>query len=371
MIVPMGRSPWGSVRKLPSGRFQARYCIGLVWHNAQTTFRTKREADAYLASVRADIDRGSWIDPDAGKVTLEEYSSRWVAERPLRPRTRELYEGQLRLHILPAIGETELGQITPSRIRTWRADMISAGKPGASTIAKCYRLVHAVFATAVEDGIVMRNPCVVKGASTERPAERPVATIKEVFEIADAIAPEFRAAVLLATFCGLRLGEVRALRQRHLDLLHRTVRIEEQYQELSDGTIILGPPKTDAGVRTIVIPQVIIPDLENHITSIPLGPDGLLFTTTSGGPFRRATLYTAWRRATRSIGNTGLRFHDLRHTGNTLAAATGASTKELMSRMGQSSSRAALIYQHATKDRDAVIADSLSSMIAEHRSQSS
>ena len=94
----MGRSPWGSVRKLPSGRFQARYCVDLVWHGAPTTFRTKREADAYLASVRSDVDRGSWIDPDAGKVTFEEYSSRWLAERPqLRPRTRELYEGELQI----------------------------------------------------------------------------------------------------------------------------------------------------------------------------------------------------------------------------------------------------------------------------------
>ena len=169
--VGMGRSPWGSVRKLPSGRFQARYCVDRVWHGAPMTFRTKREADGYLASVRSDVGRGSWIDPDAGKVKFGEYSSRWLAERPqLRPRTRELYEGELRLHIIPALGETELGQITPSRIRTWRAAMISAGKPGASTVAKCYRLIHAVFATAVEDGVVMRNPCNIKGASTERPA---------------------------------------------------------------------------------------------------------------------------------------------------------------------------------------------------------
>jgi integrase len=303
-------------------------------------------------------------------MTFEEYSSRWLAERPLRPRTRELYDGQLRLHILPVLGETELDQITPSRNRTWRANFISAGKPGASTIAKCYRLVHAVFATAVEDGIVSRNPCVEKGAFTERPAVRPVATIKEVFDLADSITPELRAAVLLARFCGLRLG-VRALRHRHLDLLHRTVTIEEQYQELSDGTLVLGPPKTDAGVRTIVIAQVIIPDLEHYLASVPLGADDLLFTTSSGGPMRRTTLYTAWRRATRAVGITGLRLHDLRHTGNTLAASTWASTKELMSRMGQSSSRAALIYQHATQHRDDVIADSLISMVAEYRSKSS
>ena len=360
----MGRSRWGSVRKFASGRFQARYRVDLVWHNAPHTFRTKREADAYLAAVRADLDRGSWIDPDAGKLAFEGYARRWLTERPqLRPRTRELYEGQLRLHILPVLGEIELRQITPSRIRTWRGDMISAGKPGVSTTAKCYRLVHAIFATAVEDGIVLRNPCVVKGAAAEHPAERPVATIKQVFEIADAISPELRAAVLLATFCGLRLGEIRALRRRHLDLLHRTVRVEEQYQELTDGTLVLGPPKTDAGVRTVSIPQVIIPDLEHHLAFVAPGVDGLLFTTSSGAPLRRGTLYTAWTRATGTVGISGLRFHDLRHTGNTLAASTGASTKELMSRMGHASSRAALIYQHATQDRDAAIADSLSTMI--------
>jgi integrase len=321
-----------------------------TWHRAPTTFRTKREADAYLASVRVDMERGTWIDPDAGKVTFAAYADRWLSERPeLRPRTRELYEGQLRLHINPVLGD--------------RAEMIAAGRPGPSTIAKCYRLVHAVFATAVEDGAVPRNPCVVKGASAEKPAERPVATIEQVFELADAIEPQFRAAVLLATFCGLRLGEIRALRVRHVDLLHRTVRVVEQYQELVDGTLVLGPPKTDAGVRTVSIPAVIVPDLEGHLAAIGPAPDALLFTTTSGAPLRRGTLYTAWGRACRRVGIDGLRFHDLRHTGNTLAAATGASTKELMSRMGHASSRAALIYQHATRDRDAAIADSLSTMV--------
>ncbi len=150
--------------------------------------------------------------------------------------------------------------------------------PGAPTCSRqadpaCRRwrsatgLLHAIFATAVEDGLVPRNPCVLKGASAERPAERPVATIEQVFELADAIEPNLRAMVLLATFCGLRLGELRALRRRHLDLLHRTVKVVEQYQELADGTLVLGPPKTDAGVRTVAVPSVIIPDLEAHLAS--------------------------------------------------------------------------------------------------------
>jgi integrase len=365
----MGRSRWGSVRKLPSGRYQARYRIDGVWRTAPTTFRTKGDADAFLAATRADVGRGHWIDPTAGQIELTAYSERWLSDRPnLRPRTRDLYDGLLRLHILPELGTTAIGQLTPGQVRTWRAAKIRAGRPGPSTIAKCYRLLHAICATAVEDGLIPRNPCVIKGASVERPAERPVATIQQVFALADAIEPRYRAMALLATFCGLRVGELRALRQRNLDLLHRTVSVVEQYQQLADGTLLLGPPKTDAGRRAVAIPEVIVPELEQHLaTWCTPGRDNLVFPGVSGRPFRTATLHAAWHRALTATGIDGLRFHDLRHTGNTLAAATGASTKELMSRMGHASPRAALIYQHATQDRDAAIAAGLSDLIVQAR----
>ena len=214
-------------------------------------------------------------------------------------------------------------------MRSWRAGLIEAGHPGASTIAKSYRLLHAICATALEDGLITRNPCVIKGASVERPAERPVATIEQVYAIADAIEPRYRAMVLLATFCGLRVGELRALRQVNLDLLHRTVAVVEQYQQLGDGTLVLGPPKTDAGVRKVAIPAVIVPDLEAHLADV----GDARAETTSSSPARPAAR-SERRRSTRHgtvpcarSGSTGLRFHDLRHTGNTLAAATGASTE--------------------------------------------
>jgi integrase len=365
----MPRNSWGSVRKLPSGRFQARYCIDYVWHTAPAPFRTKKEADSYLAGVRADFDRGVWLDPDAGKVLLADYSVRWLRERPqLRPRTVELYEGLLRNHITPALGATQLNQLSSARVREWRATMLRTGQPGAPTVAKCYRLLHAIFATAVEDGLVSRNPCIIKGASVERPAERPVASIAQVFEIADAIDPQYRAMVMLGTFCSLRLGEIRALRRRHVDVLHRTVRVEEQIQELSGGDLIVGPPKSDAGVRTVAIPPAIVAEIEAHLAEfVAPETDAMLFSNIHGGPLRRATFYTVWGRALKQVGVTGLRFHDLRHTGNTLAAMTGASTKELMARMGQSSPRAALIYQHATKERDVAIANGLSTLIEAQR----
>jgi integrase len=358
------RGTWGGVRKLPSGRFQAHYRIGYQRYIGPHTFRTKTEAEAFLAATRVDFERGVWVDPNASKVTLGEYSTTWLSQRQVRPRTCELYAGLFRLHLLPTFGHLSLRDVTSSRVRQWHADLLAKGTPGPPTVAKCYRLFHAVFETALQDDLIPKNPCVLRSASAERPPERPIATVAQIFELADAIERQFRAMVLLGTITGLRLGELRALRCDRLDLLHRRVHVVEQYQQLSDGTQLLGPPKTAAGVRRVAIPEAIVPDLEEHLRRFaePDG-EGLVFTGTRRQPVRIATFYAAWGKATRSVGMSGFRFHDLRHTGNTLAAASGASLKELMTRMGHASPRAALIYQHATENRDEAIAAALSETI--------
>ncbi len=329
------------------------------------TFRTRREAETFQAREMADRSRGSWVDPRAGNVTLAEYSARWLAERPrLRRRTRELYEGHLRHHVLPVLGRVTLADLTTARVRTWQAGLLSAGRPGSVTIAKCYRLVRTILGTAVEDGLIVKNPCVIRDAGVERSPERPVASLAEVDALADAMGPRLRALVLLATFTRLRLGELLALRRNRVDLLHGTVTVVEQLQELADGSLLIGPPKTDAGQRVVALPKFLSPELEELLArySAP-GPDGLLFIGAKGGPLRRGVLQRHWRAATFEAGLPGLHFHDLRHTGNTLAAATGASTKELMARMGHTSPQAALRYQHATADRDAAIAAALDDLV--------
>ena len=361
------RSAWGGTRKLPSGRWQARYRIDGTWRPAPTTFRTKHDADAFLAATRADLDRGTWLPPERGKITLRAYSAQWLAQKPnLRPRSREQYEIALRRHILPRLGERGLSQISPSIVRSWHASLQAAGQIGAPTIAKAYRLLHAVLATAVEDELIAKNPCLLRGASSDRTAERPVASIEQVYLIADAIEPSLRAMVLFATFTGLRLGELRALKRRRLDLKARSAQVVEQYQELSSGDLVLGPPKTQAGYRKVAIPEALVPDLKQHLERYAgPGADGLVFCGSLYQPLNRKTFYRHWNGATTAAGLEGFHFHDLRHTGNTLAAATGASTKELMSRMGHASPRAALIYQHASADHDHAIAAALSAMIVQ------
>ncbi|MBB5785582.1 tyrosine-type recombinase/integrase [Jiangella mangrovi] len=357
------RRRFGRVRKLPSGRFQARY-HGPDGQDrpAPYTFATKTDANVWLADKELEIRRGDWLDPAGAMIPLREFAAAWIVERPnLRPRTVELYEGLLRLHIAPQLGRLGLGDLTPARVRSWRKERLDDGV-GPVTVAKAYRLLKTVMATAVEDGLIRRNPCQIKGAGTEASPERRTATLAEVFAIADAIQPRYRALVLLAAFGTLRWGELMGLRRLDVDLDERTVRIERAVQQVK-GKQIVSTPKTAAGRRVIAIPEVIVPELRSHLTEFAEpGPDGRVFIGPKGATPTRTNFHTVWRQAATAAGVPELHFHDLRHTGATLAATTGASLRELMERLGHASPRAAMIYQHATRERDHALAAALDAL---------
>jgi integrase len=353
------------VRNTKSGRrydVRLRDVSGRVYTR---TFGTRREAETYAAREKADRSRGAWVDPRRGAVTLRVWSEGWLAHRPeLRIRTRELYRGLLDRHILPYLGDVELSKLSPSQVRSWNAQLRSDRGPGASTAAKAYRLLRAMMRTAVADEVIVRSPCQVERAGVEHSPERPIATVAEVTALADAITPRFRALVLLAAWCGLRRGELLALQRADIDLLHGTVKVERTMHQLAGGTLVVGPPKTDAGRRTVVIPPHVVPDIAAHLEDlVGVEPDALVFTGQKGSPLRPHVLQKAWVRAKAEVGLGDLHLHDLRHAGNTWAAATGASTKELMARMGHANSAAALRYQHVTAERDHAIANALSTMV--------
>jgi integrase len=329
------------------------------------THRTRRDAERFAVTVEADKHRGEFVDPRRGRLTLEEYSAEWLATRPkLRPRTRETYEGQLRLHVLPMLGTVELGKLTPSLVRRWHADL--SAELGPNTVAKCYRLLRAILGTAVTDELVVRNPCRIERAGIERATERPIATVSQVWELADEVSERFRCLVLVAGFIGLRLGELLALERRHINLLHGTLTVEQPEHQLKRGELLVADPKSDAGRRTISLPPPVMAELERHLAShAQPGPECRLFSGEKGGPLRRHVWQKHWTRARGRVGlPKSFRFHDLRHTANTLAAASGASTAELMHRMGHASSAAALRYQHATRERDQALASALGELIA-------
>ncbi len=182
----------------------------------------------------------------------------------------------------------------------------------------------------------------------------------------------YRALVLLAAFASLRWGEATALRRCDIDLDAGTVRVRVAYMERSTSEIILGPPKSKAGRRIVGIPRVILPQLRHHLAVFAKpDPGALAFPGAKGGPLRRGNFNrsAAWPQAVAAIGAPGLHFHDLRHAGNTFAAASGASLRDLMARMGHDSERAALIYQHEARGADAAITNAIDAHVDEERSQ--
>ncbi|MFE1293339.1 tyrosine-type recombinase/integrase [Streptomyces sp. NPDC058731] len=346
---PQRRREFGTVRQLPSGRWQARY-LGPDGqrHKAPETFESKTEAQDWLNLVRADIERNHWRDPDAGAVNFEKYALLWLEERGLAPTTVDRYSGLLRLHILPTFGGKDLDEITPPSVRTWRAERLKA--TGTTTVAKSYRLLKAILQTAVDDDLLRSNPCRIKGAGKEEADERPTATVEQVFDLADAMGPRWRLMVLLGAFASLRPEELAELRRHSVDLDECSLRITHASPELTNGRRVTGDPKSRAGKRTVYLPDFVLPELRRHLRWFAeKEPHGLLFVGEKGAPFRRSTFGRKWRKARRKVGMPDtFRFYDLRHTGNTLAADTGAKLKDLMVRAGQSSERAQLIYQHST-----------------------
>jgi integrase len=233
-------------------------------------------------------------------------------------------------------------------------------------VAKAYRLLRAVLNTAVDDELIRRNPCRIAGAGIERAPERPTATVAQVFDLAGLVPARFRVLVLLAAFTSLRYGELTALRRRDFDSRYGTLSVHATLTERSTGELAFGPPKSAAGTRVVTVPTAIRRDLRDHLRDYTINePDALIFTGAKGAALRRSGFQTAshWTASVTAAGLPGFHFHDLRHTGNALASRTGASLADLMARMGHSSTRAALIYQHAAQEQDREIAAALSSQI--------
>jgi integrase len=218
----------------------------------------------------------------------------------------------------------------------------------AQTAAAALPRKHASRAIGLRNGI--RHASLAK-----------IATLAELDAIVAALPNRYRAMVLLAAWCGLRFGELTELRRGDIDLDAGLLRVRRGVVSVG-GAFVVGEPKTAAGRRDVAIPPHLLAGVAEHL-HLHVGADSkaLLLPARGGGHMAPSSLYKVWYPARTAAGRQDLRFHDLRHTGATLAAATGATLGDLMARMGHSTPAAALIYQHAASDRDRAIARALSS----------
>nr|ABP46370.1 phage integrase family protein [Mycolicibacterium gilvum PYR-GCK] len=362
---------FGSVDKLATG-YRARY-FGPDGrrHKAPVLFLTKTDARAWLAQRHSEIVAQQWTPPNAvevPKTTFTEYADQWlltrqVAGRPLKDRTREHYQALLDDHITATFGALPLASITADDVRQWYARTLT-DKPTMRSHA--YGLLRTILATAVSDGKISVNPCSIRGAGTAKRVHkvRP-ATVGEIGTIADAMPAQWSLMVLLAAWLAMRFGELTELRRKDIDLADEVVRVRRAVVRTDDGFKVT-TPKSDAGIRDIAIPPHLIPPIEAHLSQhVGAKADALLFPAVGGGHLAPATLYRRFYTARERANRKDLRWHDLRHSGAVLAAATGATLAELMARLGHSTPQAALRYQHAAQGRDRQIA-ALLSKIAEN-----
>jgi integrase len=368
------RRRFGSIRHLPSRRWQARYQTPSGESvTAPHTFAAKLHAEAWLADRKRDIDAKLW-NPKARSSThllFGLYSVRWLASRqaggrPLRPRTREHYTTMLDRYLLPAFGDRQLAAITPADVRDWYADNTLTDKP--TMRAHCYALLKAIMATALQDELIDANPCRIRGAGqTMRVKKIRPASVHELALLTEAMPERLKLAVPLASWCALRFGEMIELRRGDIDLDAELIVVRRAAVKVkgAPGGHVVGEPKSQAGIRDVGIPPHLVPMIEAHLAEhVAPERDALLFPSKPGGTHHLgiAVLYPWWDKARTEAGRPDLRFHDLRHSGAVLAAATGASLAELMARLGHSTPRAAMRYQHAAQGRDREIAALLSKL---------
>ncbi|MEH3155304.1 MAG: site-specific integrase [Gordonia paraffinivorans] len=358
----------------------------------------------HLDGVRLDIARGLW-QPPGGEVqqdhpatipgtrpvatrtvttdrrasncpTFAVVAEEWITgrtngvigKRPLRPRTVEQYRMILKGRLLPAFGNKPVDTITAADVKAWHLTQAGtrgkrAGKPTPTMSAQSYDLLQTIMKWQVREGVIPTTPCVLDGAGVAPTAHKPrPATPAELVTMCETMPDRLQATVLFGAWCAMRFGEIIALRRSDIDLRHATVNIDKAVTHLKTGATV-GSTKTDAGTRVVSIPPHILPDIAAHLSEhVRPGRDALLFTNLAGGYLSQTSFRRPWLRAAEAAGRPGFHFHDLRHTGATMAGQAGASIAELQHRLGHATVQAAMRYQHATIERDKAIAESMSAL---------
>jgi integrase len=356
-----GRKPrrqFGTLRQLPSGRWQASY-IGPDGqrHYAPTSFRTERDGATWLTRVEADLSSGKWRDESLGRQLFRDYAEAYLDENPgVGERWAETCRRNMRLHMADLLDKPLVG-ITPAVVRNWYGKAMK-GNGGKRSIGQAYSFGRAVMNAALRDDAIDRNPFNIPGASADTAKERLIATPAEVAALMEAITPRYRAAIALAAWCSLRRGEVCALRTADIDFETKHVHIRKNWVELLESPkMVEKDPKTDAGKRAISVPPHVWPTVVEHSEKWA-GPV-FFFVGRDGQRMRGNAVYQAFVRARSKVG-VDATFHDLRHTGLSLAAASGANLADLKKRAGHASSTAAQRYMHAVEGRDEAIGKALS-----------
>ncbi|OBG06589.1 tyrosine-type recombinase/integrase [Mycolicibacter sinensis] len=379
MAGKSGHRAWGHIKKqrTKTPSYQASF-IGpdLCRHYAPHTFSSKMNAEAWLVRERDYRDRcagsGEQWKPPAERATEKKaevllfgvYGKQVIDQRKLSQRTRIEYEAKWAQLIEPTFGKVPVADMNPTAVRAWFSSL-DATKERRNSHA--YGVLNMICNTAVKDGLLQRNPCMIQGAmNTKAKANVKIPTTTELHAIADKLGAEpnhakFKALVLLAGWCGLRYGEVSELRRKDFDAGCTVVSITRAVGH-RNGECILGPTKTGER-RKVEIPPHIQQDVKDHLAEyVSSNPDDLLFKPSRGGCHLNDRVFNkdVFQKAAKDVGREDLSAHDLRRFAGSKNAQAGATLTENMRRLGHKTAKASLLYQHDYDDSGKKLAADLS-----------
>ncbi len=316
-------------------------------HSKVFNGRTKRHAEQWVESEQAKHP-GDWVDPRAGRIKVKDWAPRWLdsVRATLKPKTEAGYESLLRSRVLPALAGFSVNAVRPSDVQRWIGDMQEEGL-SPSRIHQAFVVTSQLFAAAVRDNLITRNPC--GGVKVPPLVRREAAYFEpEVIErIASALAPPTDLLVRILGTLGLRFGEAAALRRRSVDLLRGRLRIESSLAEVR-GRHVFGPTKTHAR-RDVPLPGTIAGELREHLEErVAADLNALVFAGPKGAPLRYSVFYhKVWQPTLLELRLPAVGLHVLRHSAAAALISDGASPKAVQTILGHCSAAFTLtVYGH-------------------------
>ncbi len=304
---------------------------------------------------------GSYVDPARSRVTVAAWSATWLeAQAHLKPSTRARYEGIMGRHILPAWGVIPLSSVAHSDVAAWTTKLSADGLAG-STVRYVHRVFSLILEHAVRDGRLARNPATGVRMPRARTPEKRFLTHAQVATLADAAGNQ-RLVILVLAYCGLRWGEMAALRVVRLDLTRRRMDVAESVTEVR-GTLTWGLPKNHQQ-RSVPVPRFLVDALAEQVAG--KASDDLVFTTVRGAALRNLNFRRdVFDRAAITAGLDGLTPHELRHTAASLAVSAGANVKSIQRMLGHASAAMTLdVYSGLFDDDLDAVADRMDAAAA-------
>lgn len=346
-----------SIAKRSNGQWRARYRDATGKEHAQH-FARKIDAQRWLDGVTSATVTGSYVDPKASRVTVADWSARWLAGKAnLKASTRDRYAGVLTTHIVSEWGAVRLADVSHADVQAWVSRLVAFGLAPA-TVHKVHRVLSMILATAVKDGRLVRNPAAGVDLPRVSRSEKRFLTARQVASLADAAGPSGRLAVLTLAYTGLRWGELAALRVGRVDLLRRRIHVAESVTEVETGRLDFGLPKSHER-RWVPLPRFLVDDLAGHLAGRE--PDAFVFPSAAGTPLRVSNARRSWfDRAAVEVGLPGLTPHELRHTAASLAVSAGANVKAVQRMLGHAKASMTLdVYTDLFDDDLEAVADRL------------